>query len=425
MKNIFISSPIKQLSILLFIVVLLMACNKKEKQDIPVSKAIKGTFYKDVVETGDIQAINSIVIVSPSISWRYGALKITQIVKDGKEVKAGDTVIVFDPTEVQKAIVEAQSRLQISYAELDKLRAEQKSDMEDKKSNYEITKISQEILKIEFDGASYEAAIDQKKIELNLENANISLIKAKEQIDNLEKIQKEDIKQKMLSINQDKERLNEANETLNKLFLVSPSPGLAIINTNWSTRNKFQIGDQCWSGYPLIQLPDLGKLKATVQINEVDIAKIAKGLKVEIKPDAFSDSTFTGEVISVANLAINKDGTSKIKVFPVDILIHEKGKKLLPGLSVSCRILVKKIPNVIFIPIEAIHSDGLEEYVYVKTGNKFKKMVVKTGVSNTDHVIITKGLNAGDAVAMTDPFALKQAKGSKENDTKDTKKEGK
>jgi len=410
MRNLILSNPMKRFAILLFTVAMLMACSQKEKQEIPVSKAIKGTFYQDVVETGEIQAIHSINITSPTISWRYGSLKITQIVKDGKDVKTGDTVIVFDPSEVRKAIVEAESRLQISYAELEKLKAEQQSGLEEQKSDYEVTRISQEIAKIEFEGSGYEANIKRKEIELQLENSNIALKRAKEQIDNLVKIQNEDLKQKMLSINQDKDRLKEANETLNKLFLISPSPGIAMINTSWSSGNKFQVGDQCWSGFPLILLPDLGMLKATVQINEVDIAKITKGLKVQIKPDAFSDSTYTGEVQSVANLAINKDGTSKIKVFPVDILIKEKGKKLLPGLSVSCRLLVKKIPNVIYIPVEALNTDGIQEYVFLKSKKGFKKIVVETGVSNTDHVIITKGLNAGDAVALTDPFALKKSK---------------
>jgi len=82
----------------------------------------------------------------------------------------------------------------------------------------------------------------------------------------------------------------------------------------------------------------------------------------------------------------------------------------LPGLSVSCRLLVKKIPNVIYIPVEALNTDGIQEYVFLKSKKGFKKIVVETGVSNTDHVIITKGLNAGDAVALTDPFALKKSK---------------
>lgn len=399
----------------------LFSCNKKETVDVPVSKAVKGTFYLDVIETGEIQAIQSINISSPDISWRYGNLKITQIVKDGKEVKEGDTLLVFDPSEVKKAIVEAEGRLEMSYAELERMKAQQQSDLEEQKADYEVTRLSQEISKISFESATYEANIKRKEIQLNLDRANIALARAKEQIENQIKIQAEDVKQKMLSIEQDKTRLREAHETLEKMFLDSPAPGIAIINRNYSSDTKFQVGDQCWSGQPLIQLPNLNKLKATVQINEVDISKITKGLKVEIKPDAFSDSVYVGEVMTVANLAVNKEGSSKIKVFPVDILIKDGSKKLLPGLSVSCRMLVRKIENVVFVPIDAVLTNGVEEYVYVKRKGTYEKVVVETGVSNTDHIIVTKGLKAGDIVAMADPFAVKEVKGAK--DSKQTPKE--
>jgi RND family efflux transporter MFP subunit len=358
---------------------------------------------------------------NPDISWRYGNLKITQIVKDGKEVKEGDTLLVFDPSEVKKAIVEAEGRLEMSYAELEKMKAQQQSDLEEQRADFEVTRLSQEISKISFESATYEANIKRKEIQLNLDRANIALARAKEQIDNQIKIQAEDVKQKMLSIEQDKSRLKEANETLKRLYLISPASGIAIINKNWSSDAKFQVGDQCWSGQPLIQLPNLNKLKATVQINEVDISKITKGLKVEIKPDAFSDSIYRGEVTTVANLAVNKEGSSKIKVFPVDILIKEGSKKLLPGLSVSCRMLVRKIDKVVFVPIDAIQTNGVEEYVFVKKKGTYEKVVVETGVSNTDHIIVTKGLKAGDMVAMADPFAVKDTKGSK--DAKQTSKE--
>ena len=383
----------------------LQACNKKETQQVPLGTVTKGTLYLDMHEEGEVEAIRSINISSPSISWRYGNLKITQIVKDGQEVKAGDTLIVFDPSEVQKGIVEAESRLVISKAELEKLMAQQQSDLEELKADYEVTKISQEISKIRFESAAYESEIKKKEIKLNLDKADIALERAKEQIDNRIKIQKEEVKQKNLAIEQDRARLQEANETLNKLLVVTPSSGIAIIGTNWSSGNKFQIGDQCWSGFPIIQLPDLSALKATIKINEVDIAKIQKGLNVEIKPDAFSDSIFTGVVNSVANLAVNKDGSSKIKVFPVEVLINETNKNLLPGLTVSCRIITDKVENVLYIPIDAIRTEGEKSYVYVHRGNGYEKMEVETGVNNSDFIVITKGLKEKEKVALIDPFA--------------------
>jgi HlyD family secretion protein len=390
--------------LLVLMAALPMACHKEKVKEVPLGKVVRGTFYIDVYEEGEIEAIRSTNASSPSISWRYGNMKLTQIVKDGKEVKTGDTLIVFDPSEIKKGVVEAESRLQMSEAEMVKLQAQQESDLEDLKADYESSRISQEISKIKFESAGYEANIKKKEIQLNLEKANIALKRAKEQIDNKIKIQKEETKQKKLSMDQDKAQLAEANETLKKLFVVSPASGIAIVGKNWSTGNKYQVGEQCWPGMPLIQLPDLTALKATVKVNEVDISKISKGLKVEIKPDAFSSSKFTGTVTSVANLAINKDNKSKVKVFPVEIKINETNDKLLPGLTVSCRIIVGTIKNAMYVSLDAVHSEGDVSYVFKKTPKGYEKTIVHTGASNSDFIVITKGLEVTDKVAMANPF---------------------
>lgn len=408
-----------KIGICLLFINLFWSCNKKQESDIPLGKVTQGTFYLEIYEEGDVEAVRSVDIIAPRISWRYGNLKITQIIKDGTDVKAGDTLIVFDAAEVKKGVVEAEARLGMNRAELERMIAQQQSDLEELKSDYEVARISQEISKIQFESAGYEANVKKKQIELNLEKANISLARAKEQINNRIKIQKEELKQKNLSINQDVNELKEANNSLNKLFLISPAPGIAIINKSWSTGNKFQIGDQCWSGFPLIQLPDLRSLKVITKINEVDIAKIKKGLRVEIKPDAFSDSVYVGEVSSVANLAINKEGNSKIKVFPVEILLKGASKKLLPGLTVSNRIIVGTINNALSVPLVALHSVGADDYVFRKKGNGFEKIKVETGVSNSDHIVITKGLELTDKVALTDPTVVetkKDAKNKNENE---------
>ena len=293
-----------------------------------------------------------------------------------------------------------------SNAELEKMLAQHELDMEELNADYEVTRISHEITRMQLESAAHESDIKRREIKLNLDKADISLARAKEQIENRRKIQVEEVKQKRLSIRQDEERLEEAYSTLDKLFVIAPSPGIAIISRNWSTDNKFQLGDQCWSSQQLIQLPDLSTLKAKVSINEVDISQVTKGLKVQIRPDAFSDSTFTGYVATVANLAQNKDNRSNIKVFPVEIVINEYNKNLLPGLTVSCRIIVDEIPDVKYVPLEALHVEGDKSYVFKKSVGGYDKVEVRTGQSNSDYVIIESGLGKHDRVALIDPTTL-------------------
>ena len=391
-------------SIILSSILLMMACaSDKEESKIPEAKVQEGTFQVDLYEEGQIEAFSSININAPNISWRFGNLKIAELVEDGTQVKAGDTVCVFDPSEVNKAILESEDRLIVSRAEMEKMMAQHQLDMENLQAEYRTSEITFEITRMQLESAAHESDIKRREIELNLEKAGIALERAKEQIENRRRIQQEEQKQMQLSIDEDEARLKEAHETLDKLSMVSPSDGIAIISHNWSTQNKYQIGDQMWPNNTLMQLPNLSKLKTKININEVDISYITRDLRVEVKPDAFSDSTFTGRVIHVANLAVNKDNNSNIKVFPVEILLDQANKNLLPGLTVSCRVVIDEIEDVQYIPLEALHTEGNIKYVYRRKGGEYERVEVQTGLTNSDYVIITEGLKRNDHVALIDP----------------------
>ncbi|MCX6226307.1 MAG: HlyD family efflux transporter periplasmic adaptor subunit, partial [Bacteroidia bacterium] len=390
----------KNLILLSFLV--LAACSAKKVQEVQTTIVKRGTFTEELTEQGTVRAVNSVGISAPSTSYRYGVLKISRIVEDGQEVDKGDTLVIFDPSEFKKAIINSQQQLEIAKAEYDKLKATQESEIEDLEADLEIARLSQEISKINFDQAVFESEITRKEINLKLETANIALERAREQIGNRKKIQQQELIQKSLTMKQNTTILDEANRSINSLFLVSPSKGIAILRENWMTGQKLRVGDQPYGG-SLIELPDLSEMLAEVKINEVDISKITPDLSVVIKADAYSDSTYTGKISTVANLAQNKDYESKIKIFPVQIKIDGIHKSLLPGLTVSCKIKIREIKDVLFIPVEGIFKSQGMEYVYVKSGSGFKRKDVKIGAINTDYAVVDEGLAEKDEVALSDP----------------------
>ena len=112
----------------------------------------------------------------------------------------------------------------------------------------------------------------------------------------------------------------------------------------------------------------------------------------------------------MANLAVNKDGSSKQKVFPVEILIDGSNSNLLPGLTVSCRIIIDKIDDVLYVPLEAIHQEGDKYFVYKQTGGGFDRVEIERGIINSDYAVVTSGLGAKDKVALIDPFINEEKK---------------
>ena len=149
--------------IVAIVIFTLAACGKKTDQQIPEARVAQGTFYIDIYEEGEIEAINSINITSPNIPWRFGNLKISAIVEDGKQVQTGDTVLTFDPSEVRKAILDYEDRLIVSNAELEKMLAQHELDMEGLNADYEVTRISHEISRMQLESAAYESEIKRRE----------------------------------------------------------------------------------------------------------------------------------------------------------------------------------------------------------------------------------------------------------------------
>lgn len=390
--------------VLFILIITMVSCRGENSPSVQVTEVRSGTFMEELTEQGSVQSVNSISITAPTISYRYGSLKIARIVEDGAEVEKGDTVIIFDPSEIKRAIVQAEQQLEIAKAEYEKLKSTQQSEIEDLEADLELARISQAISSINFETSTYEPEATKKEIKLRLESAGIALNRAMEQIENKKVIHKEDLLQKSLTINQLTATLKDANSSMNSLFVVSPANGIAIKEPNWSTGQKWADGDQPYSGSKLIELPDLSSMMAEVKVNEVDISKVMNGQRVEIRPDAYSDSAFTGKVETIANLAQNLDNKTKIKIFPVQIGIEGQSNTLLPGLTVSCRIIVNEVPDVLFIPLEALFNEQGMDYVYVKSGSGFKRRNIITGAINADYAIVTEGLDRKDLVALSNPF---------------------
>ncbi len=394
--------------LLLIVLIFMASCSSKESKDVKITEVRRGTFLEELTEQGSVQAVNSISVTAPTISYRYGSLKLAKMVEDGAEVRKGDTIMVFDPSEIKRAIIQAEQQLEIAKAEYEKLKSTQQSEIEDLEADLELSRISQSIASINYETSTYEPEATKKEIKLRLESAGIALNRAMEQIENKKAIQKEDLIQKSLTINQLTATLLDANTSMNSLFVVSPANGIAIKEPNWSTQQKWAVGDQPYSGSKLIELPDLSDMRAEVKINEVDISKVMNGQRVEIRPDAYSDSAYTGKVEAIANLAQNLDYKTKIKIFPVQIAIEGQSKTLLPGLTVSCKIIVSEIPDVLFIPLEALFNEQGIDYVYVKSGSGFKRRDIKTGAINADYAVVEEGLAENDLIALSNPFLNKE-----------------
>jgi multidrug efflux pump subunit AcrA (membrane-fusion protein) len=140
-----------------------------------------------------------------------------------------------------------------------------------------------------------------------------------------------------------------------------------------------------------------------IYINEVDISTVKSGQDVEVTLDAFPDKRLTGKIIEVANVGEQKPN-SDAKVFQALVEINESDTTLRPGMTTGNNIIAEVISDVIFVPIESLHSQGdTLLYVIKKSGLGMIRQQVLAGKSDSDYTIILDGIAESDVLYLSDP----------------------
>lgn len=170
-----------------------------------------------------------------------------------------------------------------------------------------------------------------------------------------------------------------------------------------SEKRKVQVGDQVWPNQPLIVIPDLSQMTVQTQVRETDIYKVEKNQQVIIAADAYPELRLTGEVNFIGTLAQEDQARRGGKYFTVTILVSDADSRLRPGMTARVELLVDRLQNVLYAPLEAVFERGGKHFVYVSDRGRSEVREVLVGPSNEDHVVIETGLAAGERVLLRDP----------------------
>jgi len=395
-------------AILLLVFVFQKYTNKSSDNTEVFTEVTKGLFKIEVTTAGELDAKNSIEIMGPNGLRRAQIwnVKIDHIVDEGTVVDSGGYIARLDQSELGDKIQKEQTDLQQTMSQYTQAKLD--TALELRKARDELINLKYDIEEKEIilDQSQFEPPAEIKKAEINVEKASRAYNQAVENYS----LQKEKsiavVDEAAAKMMDDKNQLNFLQELARDFTVTAPEPGMVIYRRSWRGQ-KQGVGSTLSPWDPVVaKLPDLSKMVSKTFINEVDINTVKVDQKVEIGLDAFPEKKFTGSVIEVANVGEQKPN-SDAKVFQLLIEIHESDTTLRPGMTTSNTIISDEIEDVIFVPVEALHSQGDSiSYVYKKDGLGTIKQEVFLGESNSDEVIITKGLDENDVVYLSDPEGM-------------------
>lgn len=369
------------------------------------AKVVKGDFEVTVFTSGELQAKSSLDIDGPPgmRNAQIWQVKIADLVPEGTRVKKGEYIGRLDQTEIMNRIKDESSEISKNESRFIQTKLDTTLDLRNARD--EIINLSFAVKEKEniVSQSTYEAPSIVQQAKMDLEKSKRQLLQAETNYKIKEKQAKAKMQEVSAVLEKSQNKVQVLDDLLKNFTIMAPEDGMVIYQREWNGKKRI-VGSTIGAWDPTVAtLPDLGKMQSRTYVNEVDIRKIKKGQKVNISLDAYPEKKLTGLVDAVANVG-EQNPRSDAKVFEVNILINEKDTSLRPAMTTGNHILAEKLVNVLYIPLESLHSQGDSlNFVFKKTGLTMVKKPIKIGAINENFVVVLSGLSEGEEVLLSTP----------------------
>jgi len=364
-----------------------------------------GQFIIDVSTTGELEAKSSENIYGPENLRSlqiWSDIRINQLIPEGTIVDSGAFVASLDQTEVMTRLKDLESDLEKLESQYTKTMLDTSLTLRAARNDLVNLRFALEEQQIRVDQSIYEPPAVQRQEAINYEKAVRAYEQAVENYTLRFEKSKAEMQEVTATLEQAQRRRQRMLEILKQFTVYAPKPGMVIYRRDWRGR-KTETGSTVSSWDNVVALlPDLSRMISKTYVNEIDISKVRIGQPVRVTIDAFPDREYSAVVTEVANIGEQRPG-SDAKVFEVIIDVNESDTIMRPAMTTKNMIITAQIDSMLFIPIEALHSNDTLSYVFKEVGMRTVKKQVLPGQFNNNEIIILKGLDQGDEVHLTIP----------------------
>lgn len=195
-----------------------------------------------------------------------------------------------------------------------------------------------------------------------------------------------------------------------------------VISKNVKVGDKIQRNTS--NTQTLCTIYDMSELTFEMPIDEMDITKVKVGQQVNVQADAFSNKPFKGEITNVSWVAANSNGVTN---YPITVTVGDFGE-LLPGMNVDGYVVLAEAKDAICIPTgalqrgdvvfmlndsptiknakEKIDHEGIADRILNMVPEGFTAVKVTRGISSSNFIQITSGVQEGDQVYVTEDDSM-------------------
>ena len=363
----------------------------------------KGKFEAVIECKGEINGLHAVEIRPPKVfsnsELRISSMKITDMVQDGKTVKKGDYIAQLDASQITPVMRNEQQTLERAMADLSNAKIDSAIQLSQKREEITNALLDLEYNKIDLEQSVYESEAYQRKAQMTYQKAlnNIAKIERSYKMDKDKFVTY--VKRYEQNVKRSSDKIEQYNLAMNSCRITAPSDGIVIFGTT-ILGEKLSRGQSvgAYEYYPpLATLPDMSEVISDIYVKEIDISKIEKGDSILATFDAIEGLKLKGHIKEISKMGEDHSDFD-MRVFKVTVYLDENDPRLKPAMSANIDIILENAKDVISIPLNTIHSENNETFVYLKIGDDIVKKSIKTGIANEESILVEEGLSEGDII---------------------------
>lgn len=376
---------------------------------VPLFRAEQTAMTRVVVAEGYLKAVHATAISAPTESGQ--PQRIGWLAAEGSPVAAGDVIVRFDPTELERNLLDGEADRAIAEHEIARSRQENDAkignltldaeiaEQERRQAERFASKDAQIFSRQQILDAEIDQDLAEHKATAARRRGDATARQAQAQID-------------LLGIQRNKAdlKIRQARQGLDALVVRAPHAGFLSLERNWQG-DSLKTGDQVWPGQKLGEIPDPSTVEALVFVLEADAGGLVPALEAKFVVEAHPGRDYAARVTRVEALAKPRRWNVPVQYFEAALTAEGADPTVMkPGQRVRAEIVLERIPSALVVPPQAVVAVDGAEVCYRREGSRFVPVAVKVGSRGWDRVQILSGLAAGDEIALRDPTGRPKAK---------------
>ena len=191
----------------------------------------------------------------------------------------------------------------------------------------------------------------------------------------------------------DIDEIERTGEPKRLVIVVAPRSGVVM-------ERGITVGTSVDPSTTLLTIADLSSVWILAEVPEVSIQAVRVGMQAQLDFPASGRPPFPGRIAFIYPTLTERTRTLRVR-----ISAPNPNAALRPGLYGTVAFETAG-PPVMTVPRDAVVDTGLQQHVFVATGDRFEPREVTLGLQLADRVEVRSGLNDGERIVAAGVFLL-------------------